>query len=91
MGMAVFATVGPFFWFAAKDPHKIHIRWALGGIAVLGLGGQSSIFYSAFRLGLIDLEKFNGLLITGLVCTPVLVIVSYFTIRAQLKGKKDLV
>jgi hypothetical protein len=26
LGMVVFATVGPFFWFAAKDPHKIRIR-----------------------------------------------------------------
>lgn len=91
LGMAVLATAGPFFWLAGKYPHKIRIRWALGGISVLGLGGQSSIFYSALRLGVIDLETFRGLLITGLVCTPVLVIVSYFTIRAQLKDKKELV
>ena len=50
-----------------------------------------TIFYSALRLRLIEVEIFDGLLVSTAVSGPFIVLVSYFTICMQLKGKKELV
>lgn len=55
------------------------------------LGGPLTLFYSALRLGLIGAETFHGFVVTIAVAAPFVMIIAYFTIRLQLKGKKELV
>jgi hypothetical protein len=89
--IAMFAAAGPFFWAANKEPGRIYIRPALAGMAIVMLGGPLTIFYSALRLGLIGAETFHGFVVTIAVAAPFVMIIAYFTIRLQLKGKKELV
>ena len=91
LAIAMFATAGPFFWAANKEPGRIHIRPALAGMAIVMLGGPLTLFYSALRLGLIGAETFHGFVVTIAVAAPFVMIIAYFTIRLQLKGKKELV
>ena len=91
LGIATFAATGFLIGFAIKDPRCVHIRPALGGMAILMLCGPLTIFYSALRLPLIEAETFDGLIVTVAVSAPFVVFCSYFTIRKQLKGKKELV
>jgi hypothetical protein len=89
--IAICAAAGPFFWVANKEPGRIHIRPALAGMAIVMLGGPLTVFYSALRLGLIGSETFHAYLLTIIVASPFLMVIAYFTIRFQLKGKKELV
>jgi hypothetical protein len=91
LAIAMFAAAGPFFWAANKEPGRIHIRPALAGMAIVMLGGPLTLFYSALRLGLIGAETFHGFVVTIAVAAPFVMIIAYFTIRLQLKGKKELV
>ena len=91
LATAMFAAAGPFFWAANKEPGRIHIRPALAGMAIVMLGGPLTLFYSALRLGLIGAETFHGLAVTIAVAAPFVMIIAHFTIRLQLKGKKELV
>jgi hypothetical protein len=91
MGTTTLIASGLFFGMAAKEPGRIRIRPALGGIATLGVCGPLTIFYSALHLGLIGAETFDGLSMVTLVSAPFIVLIMYFTIRVQLKGKKELV
>jgi hypothetical protein len=91
LAIAVFAAAGPFFWVANKEPGRIHIRPALAGMAMVMLCGPLTLFYSALRLGLIGAETFHGYVVTIAVAAPFVMVIAYFTIRLQLKGKKELV
>ncbi|HKO10482.1 MAG TPA: hypothetical protein VJV22_00840 [Acidobacteriaceae bacterium] len=91
MGTATLTASGVLFGIAAKEPGRVRIRPALGGLAALSVFGPLTIFYSALHLGLIRAETFDGLLVTTLVSAPFVVLIMYFTIRIQLKGKKELV
>ena len=91
LAIAMFAAAGPFFWAANKELGRIHIRPALAGMAIVMLGGPLTLFYSALRLGLIGAETFHGFVVTIAVAAPFVMIIAYFTIRLQLKGKKELV
>jgi hypothetical protein len=42
-------------------------------------------------VSLIEANTFDDLLVSAAVGIPFLVLISYFTIRMQLKGKKELV
>ncbi len=91
LGIATFAVTGPFVGVTAKCSRRIRICAAVGGIAIGGFFGQLTILYSALRLRLIQVETFDGLLVTAAVCLPFLVLISYFMIRWRFKGKKELV
>lgn len=91
LAIAVFAAAGPFIWVANKEPGRIHIRPFLAGLAIVMLCGPLTLFYSALRLGLIGAETFHGLVVAIAVSAPFGLVIAYFTIRLQLKGKKELV
>ncbi|HTV81797.1 MAG TPA: hypothetical protein VME18_04040 [Acidobacteriaceae bacterium] len=91
LAIATFAATGPFFGVASKEPGRIRIRPFLSGIAILFLCGPLTVFYSALRLGLIGAETFDGLVVTAAVGAPFGVVIAYFAMRVQLKGKKELV
>ena len=55
------------------------------------LCGPLTLFYSALRLGLIGAQTFHGYVVTIAVAAPFVMVIAYFTIRFQLKGKKELV
>jgi hypothetical protein len=91
MAIAMFAAAGPLFWVAAKQPGRIHIRPALAGMAIVMLCGPLTLFYSALRLGLIGAETFHGYVVTIAIAAPFGMVIAYFTLRVQLKGKRELV
>lgn len=91
LAIAMFAAAGPFFWAANKEPGRIHICPALAGMSIVMFGGPLTLFYSALRLRLIGAETFHGFIVTIAVAAPFVIIIAYFTIRLQLKGKKELV
>ncbi len=60
-------------------------------MAIVMLCGPLALFYAALRLGLIGAETFHGYVMTIAVAAPFVMVIAYFTIRFQLKGKKELV